>query len=115
MWTQLTRSDSAHVLTTRVAVTRRPQPLSCGSHDATIKLRLSLNGLGRLNSSLAPAPRNDDTVRVRNDRVEHLDLHAHDGVQARLVGSAGESDGAIQALVICQRQARQPQLECALH
>ena len=90
------------------------------ANGAAVELRLDcerehrLIAGSRLPTGRTPAPRNDDPRRVRRDGIEQLDLHAHDRVETRLVRGGRKPDRAIQALVIGQGEAGQPQLEGAL-
>jgi hypothetical protein len=95
-------------------MTRRSESLDLWPDDSAVDLGLRLNRRGRLNP-LAPASRDDDPIGVRCDRVEQLDLHAHDRVEARLVGRGRETDGAVEALVVGQCDAGQAQLDGALN
>jgi hypothetical protein len=60
-----------------------------------------------------PTGGHDDPRRVRDDRVPELDLDADDRPEARCFGCAGEPDDPVQALVIGDRQPREPELDRA--
>jgi hypothetical protein len=62
----------------------------------------------------APATWDDQSRGIRRDGVEQLDLHADDWLQANVLGRGRKSDGAVQALVVGQRQRAHAQLACAL-
>ena len=67
----------------------------------------------------AAAPRrstggDDDPVRVRDDRVEQLDLDPDDRVDAGRLRRGGEPDDAVEALVVGDGQAGQAKLDRSL-
>ena len=111
---ELARPNAAQVLAHGIAVARRPQPLDLRTNDAAVESRLGRNDLCGGRGSLAPAPGNDDAVRIRGDGIEQLDFHAHDGVEPCLVRGRGKADSAIQAQVIGQRETGQPEIDGAL-
>ncbi len=74
----------------------------------------ALGHVGRRGSggaSRAPrAPcRDDDPVRVRDGRIEQFDLETDDRMQADGLGRADETDGAVEAVVVRDGQAGQPE------
>jgi len=59
---------------------------------------------------LAPG-RDHGPARIRGGGIEELDLHADDRAEAGLLGCRCESDDAVEALVVRDREARQAELD----
>ncbi len=57
-----------------------------------------------------PATRDDQPVRVRDERIGELHLHPDDRVEARLLGRRREPDNPVETLVVRGGKARETQL-----
>ena len=105
--------DPAQVLLDRVAMARQP---------GTGRARAGGQALGRVGRRPAdvraaggraarPACRDDDPVRVRDGRIEQLDLETDDRVEPDRLGRADEPDRAVQPGVVGDGQPGQTQLD----
>ncbi len=118
--TPLALADAAVILLDRLPMTGQPSPLRARP------IRQAVDGIrpgsvGRLGcrppagASCRAAGGNDDLVRIRNDRVEQLDLDPDDRVDPGRLGRRRESNGTIEALVVGDGQAGQAKLDRSLH
>ncbi len=73
-------------------------------------LRPGAVGGGRVTPVGRPAARDDEPVRVRDQRVGQLHLHPDHRVEARLLCRRREPDDPVEAPVIRDGKAREPQL-----
>ena len=93
-------ADPAQVLLDRLAMTGQPAALRAVAGRARPRRR---DRRGRRSAVLRPAGpsprptrRDDDPARIRDGRVEQLDLHPDDRMQADGLGRADEADRAVQ-------------------
>ncbi len=112
------------------AARRRPDPPQVRAHDGAMAGQARAVGTRSGRSALArdrgrrlerpcpaptgppPAPgRDHDRGRVGRGRVEQLDLDPDDGVQAGRARRGQEPDGAVQPVVVGDRESRQADLE----
>ena len=106
---ELARPNPAQVLAPRVPVAGWAEAVDRGPVHRPSRLRR----LSRCRSTSArmPATRDDQPAGIQDDRVEQLDLQSDDRPDARLMGSAGKPDSAIEALVIGDRQRGRAKLD----
>jgi hypothetical protein len=119
--TTLALADAAVILLDRIPMTRQPNPLRArpigqaldGIRSGSVgclRCRPPATGTSRRSPG-----RNNDLVRIRNDRVEQLDLDPDDRVDPGRLCRRREPNGTIEALVVGDSQARQAKLDCSVN
>ncbi len=108
-------ADPAQILLDRRAMTGQPLPLRPWPRGHALKDGVREE---RSSASLRPAGpspgttrRHDDPARIRDGRVQQLDLQPDDRMQADRLGRPDEADRAVQPGMVGDGQPGQPQLD----
>ena len=112
-------ADPAQVLLDRLAMTGQPRaPWSGPDRHALgglVGREIAPAGAGSGTASSRPPRDDDDPIRVRDGRVQQLDLQSDDRMQPHGLRRADEPDRSVKTRMVGDGQAGQPQLHGALH
>ena len=103
-------TDAAEVLLHRIAMPGQSGTVRTRPGGPTLDDERAV-GCQRLPGSSPPTTgRHDHATGIGNGRIDELDLHADDGVEAGVLGRPDEPDRPVQAVVVGGGQAGQTQL-----
>ena len=107
-------ADPSQILLDRLAMAGQPHPLRPWPRRHALHDRIG-EGRRRCLGSAGPSPRatwrDDDAARIRDGRVQQLDLEPDDRMQADGLGRPDEPDRAVQPGMVRDGQPGQPQLD----